>query len=73
MRMPELSDDQVLHQLKNHIAIIVGFTDLLLADVTGDERRAADLREVHTAARQAMAILPEVARRLGLKTLEDER
>jgi hypothetical protein len=69
--MPELTNEQVIHQLKNHLAIIVGFTDLLLADLQEGERRAADLREVHKAARQAMAILPEVGRRLELKSLED--
>ena len=69
--MPELTNDQVLHQLKNHIAVIVGFTDLVITDLPDGDRHAADLREVHKAARQAMAVLPEVARRLGLKTLED--
>ena len=69
--MPELTNDQVLHQLKNHIAIIVGFTDLLIADAPEGDRRAADLHEVHQAARQAMSVLPEIARRLGLRNLED--
>jgi hypothetical protein len=69
--MPELTNDQVLHQLKNHLAIIVGFTDLLIADMPEGDRHAADLREVHQAARQAMGVLPEIARRLGLRNLED--
>ena len=70
--MPELTNDQVLHQLKNHMAIIVGFTDLVIADLGEGDRHAADLGEVQKAARQAMAVLPELARRLGLRTLEDE-
>ncbi len=70
--MDERTNDQVLHQLKNHIAIIVGFSDLLLADAAAGDRRTADLLEVHNAARQAMAALSEVARRLRVSTLEDQ-
>jgi hypothetical protein len=70
--MPERTNDQVLHQLKNHLAIIVGFTDLLIADAPDDDRRTGDLREVHKAARDAMALLPDISRRLGLRNLEDQ-
>jgi hypothetical protein len=70
--MNELTNDQVIHQLKNHLAIIVGFTDLLIADAPESDRRAADLREVRRAAQQAMAALPEVARRLQIATQEDQ-
>jgi hypothetical protein len=70
--MDERTNDQVLHQLKNHLAIIVGFTDLLLADAPAGDQRTADLLEVHNAARHAMAAMPEVARRLRTSTLEDQ-
>ena len=70
--MNELTNDQVIHQLKNHLAVIVGFTDLLIAGVPEGDRQAADLHEVHRAARQAMAVLPEVARRLRITAQEDE-
>jgi hypothetical protein len=66
------NNDHVLHQLKNHLAVIVGFCDLLLADAPEDDPRTADLLEVHKAARQAMAVMPEVARRLGVMTLEEQ-
>ena len=52
----------VIHRLKNHLAIIVGFCDLLIAESADDDPRRADLVEVHTAAREAMALMPEVAR-----------
>lgn len=54
----------VIHRLKNHIAIIVGFCDLLLAEVPEDDPHRADIVEVHKAGRDAMALMPEVARRL---------
>jgi hypothetical protein len=62
---------QVLHQLKNQLAIIVGFCDLLMADAPEGEQRTGDLMEVHKAAREAMALLPEVAQRLRQPTMED--
>jgi hypothetical protein len=57
-------DSDVIHRLKNHIAIIVGFCDLLLAEVPEDDPHRADIVEVHKAGRDAMALMPEVARRL---------
>ena len=65
------TNEQMIHHLKNQLAIIVGFCDLLMADAPEGERRTADLREVHNAARQAMAMMPEVARRLRRTTMED--
>jgi hypothetical protein len=52
----------VIHRLKNHLAIIVGFCDLLIAECDDNDPKRADLVEVHTAAREAMALMPEVAR-----------
>jgi hypothetical protein len=71
--MPEPTNDEVVHQLKNHLAIIVGFCDLLIAGATEGDPRTADLMEVHKAARQAMAAMPEVARRLRLTEAEDQQ
>jgi len=64
MSMSETDSSDVIHRLKNHIAIIVGYCDLLLAEVPDDDRRRADILEVHKAGRDAMALMPEVARRL---------
>ena len=49
----------VAHRLKNHIAIIVGFCDLLIAEIPEDDPHRADIVEVHKAAHEAMALLPE--------------
>ena len=37
--MTESPNSDVIHQLKNHIAIIVGFCDLLLTEIPEDDRR----------------------------------
>ena len=56
-------DADVIHRLKNDLAIIMGFCDLLLADFPTDDPRRADLLEVHHAAQDAMTLMPEVTRR----------
>lgn len=62
--MTEPTTDDVIHRLKNHIAIIVGFCDLLIAECPENDPRRADLLEVHKAGRDAMALMPEVSRRV---------
>ena len=57
-------EPNLLHQFKNQLSIIVGFCDLLLADVPEDDSRHADIEEVHKAARAAMALLPELAKKM---------
>ena len=65
MSEPEpLKESDVIHRLKNHLCIIVGFCDLLLAEFPSDDPRRADLIEVHKAALEAMAVMPEVATRM---------
>jgi hypothetical protein len=44
------------HVLKNHLAIILGYLELLLADMPPDDPRRADLQEVQDAARAMMAV-----------------
>jgi hypothetical protein len=57
-------ESDLLHQLKNQLALVVAFTDLLLEETDPQERRHADIAEVHKAARAALALMPEVAKRL---------
>jgi hypothetical protein len=70
--MIEPTNAHVVHLLKNHLAVIVGFCDLLIADTPDGDPRKADLLDVHKAAREAMAVMPEVARRLGATGEETE-
>jgi hypothetical protein len=67
-----MSDNDVIHQLKNHLAVIVGFCDLLIAETPDDDSRKADLLDVHKAARDAMALMPEVTRLLRAAREEDQ-
>ena len=45
------------HALKNYIAIILGYADLLLDDMAPDDPRLPDVREIHKAATAAVALL----------------
>lgn len=54
----------LLHQFKNYLSIVVGFCDLWLAELPVGDPRHADVLEVHKAARAAIALVPELARRL---------
>ena len=52
--------EDAMHRLKNHIAVIIGFCDLLVEESTADDPRRADFLELQQSARAAMAVLPEV-------------
>jgi hypothetical protein len=58
------SDSAVIHRLKNHLAIIVGFADLVVAEAAEDDPRRADLLEIQKAARDALAMMPDIDKRL---------
>ena len=45
------------HALRNHLAIILGYAELLLADTAVDDRRRDDCREILKAARSALALV----------------
>ena len=64
--MPEhpTLEPEVFHQFKNYLSVIVGFCDLLLSELPEDDLRRGDIVEVHKAARAAMALMPELAKRL---------
>ena len=53
--MPDEGDFE--HSLKNYIAIILGYADLVLEDMAPDDPRLPDLREIHKAATAAVALL----------------
>jgi hypothetical protein len=59
-----MSDEQefepvLLHEFKNHLAIILGFSELLLAELPDDAVRN-DVIEIHKAAAAAIALLPRL-------------
>ena len=49
-------DADTEHAVKNHLAVIVGFTELLLGETPPEDSRHADLQEINRAARELMTI-----------------
>ena len=57
-------EPEVLHQLKNHLVVVVGFSELLLAELAPDDPRRDDLEQIREAAASAMALLPALGSQL---------
>lgn len=57
-------EGDLIHRLKNHLCIVVGFCDLVIADLPSGDRHRADLMEVHKAAMDAMAMMDELSAKL---------
>ena len=53
-----------IHQLKNHLSVIVGFCDLLLSDMPPDDPKRVDILEMRKAAQAALDMLPHLATRM---------
>ncbi len=53
--VPDQSDFE--HSLKNYIAIVLGYADLMLEDMPANDPRLPDLLEIHKAATAAVALL----------------
>lgn len=64
-------DSAKVHRLKNQLAIILGFCELLLEDVADGDQRRADLVQIQTAARSALGELPPLPAHEFATTLDD--
>jgi hypothetical protein len=53
--MPD--DGRNLHDFKNQLGIILGFSHLLIAESAADDPRRRDLEEIHKAATAALDLL----------------
>ena len=53
-------DDKHRHDLKNHLAIILGFSEILLAEAPSGDPRRRDLDEIHKAATAAFDLVGRV-------------
>lgn len=60
MSEPLGREPEVIHRFKNHLAVMISFTDLLMLEMPEDSPHRADLAEIHKAGRAAMALLPEL-------------
>lgn len=50
-------DDKDRHDFKNQLGIILGFSDLLIAESAAGDPRRGDFEEIHKAATAALALL----------------
>lgn len=50
-------DGRAVHALSNHLAVILGFIELVLAQTKPDDPRRKDLLEIRDAAREAARII----------------
>ena len=57
------ADDQLAHEFKNHMAIVIGFSELLLSELPPDHPLRTDLEQIHIASHAAVALLPRLVRR----------
>jgi hypothetical protein len=49
-------DPETEHTIKNHLAVIAGFCELLIADTPPEDPRHADLQEMNRSARALIAL-----------------
>jgi hypothetical protein len=54
---PPSLDAGLVHALSNHLSIILGFVDLVIADVPATHPRHRDLIEIREAALQAAKLI----------------
>jgi len=50
-------ENEFEHELKNFLAIILGYADLLIEEMPADDPRMEDLSEIHNAASAAVRLL----------------
>ena len=56
-RPPLSLDSDQVHELSNHLAVILGFIELVIAETKPDDPRLSDLTEVRDAALEAAKII----------------
>jgi hypothetical protein len=58
------NESPLVHQLKNHLAIVIGFCDLLLGDLPQDDPKRVDIQEMRKAGQAALDLIPELSARM---------
>lgn len=56
-------DSESVHSIKNHVAVIVGFSELLLGQIDEQDPRHGDVAEIYRAATELMLIFRREERR----------
>jgi len=57
--VPRVIDAETEHTLKNHIAVILGYCELMLEETGLDDPRHGDMVEVHRAATAVIAMFAQ--------------
>lgn len=52
--------DRWRHDMKNQLGIVLGFSDLLLQELTASDQRRADLEEIHAAAARCIDLVAQL-------------
>ena len=53
-------DDMIRHDFKNQLSIILGFSEILVAEAAVGDPRRGDLEEIRKAAVTALALLDTI-------------
>jgi hypothetical protein len=53
-------DDKNRHDFKNHLGIILGFSEILIADAAAGDPRRGDFEEIRNAAVAALDLVARV-------------
>ena len=51
---------RLVHDFKNQLGIVLGFSELLIDESADDDPRKSDLRQINKAAHAAMALLEQL-------------
>ena len=54
------------HDVNNALSVILGFSEFLASDGTGDAERQQDLQEIHRAAKEISTLTQDVRVRIGV-------
>lgn len=58
--MAEEREREPVHELSNHLTIIIGFAELLLENLPDADERRADAMEILSAAKAALTLVPQL-------------
>jgi two-component system cell cycle sensor histidine kinase/response regulator CckA len=50
----------IVHDLKNHLGIVIGYANLLLDEMPHDDPRRADIDEIRKAGENALAVVEQL-------------
>lgn len=60
---PADARDDLVHEFRNHLTVIVGYCDLLMRQLPEADPRRADVAQMHDAGHAALALLPKLSAR----------